>query len=350
MNHDYLSEDLSCLVDALEELGFSGSTILVTGVTGLIGSLIARSICTYNKNHEVKIHCIGMARDAKKTSKTFEKELSDSDIAPYISFIYQDITMPVPPDVTCDYIIHTANATASKFFITNPVEVIDSIYVGSREIFEFGKRAQVKGLVYLSSMEVFGQVFEEKRACEKDLGYIDLQNIRSCYSEGKRLVECMAASYAHEYGVPVKVARLAQTFGAGVPSTDNRVFAQFARAALKGDNIILHTKGQSYGNYCYTTDTIRAILMLLKTGVNGEVYTVVNEETTRSIYEMACMVADEFSEGKSSVEFDIPEENKFGYAPDTKLKLSSAKLNALGWKAKYSLKEMYERMIPDLVE
>ena len=177
-----------------------------------------------------------------------------------------------------------------------------------------------------------------------------MQNVRSCYSEGKRLVECLAASYAHEYGLPVKVVRLAQTFGAGIPSTENRVFAQFARAALKDEDIVLHTKGLSLGNYCYTTDVIRAILLLLKTGANGDVYTVVNEETTQSIYDMACMVAENFSNGKSKVVFDIPESNEFGYAPYTRLKLSSAKMNSLGWNAKYNLKEMFERMMPDLKE
>ena len=343
-------EDLCVISAYLKEKQFSGSTIMVTGATGLIGSIIIKGIVEYNKENDEKIFCIGLARSPEKVKMIFEDELGSDGSVANVSFLYQDIRDSIVDSVKCDYVIHTANSTTSKYFITNPVEVIDSIYAGSKNIFDFAVRSKVKGLVYLSSMEVFGQVFEEKRVGENDLGYIDLQNVRSCYSEGKRLVECLAASYAHEYGLPVKVARLAQTFGAGVPSTENRVFAQFAKSAIKGEDIVLHTNGLSCGNYCYTTDVIRAIFLLLKAGKNGDAYTIVNEETSRSIYEMASMVAENFSDGKSKVVFDISEGNEFGYAPQTKLKLSSAKMNSLGWNAKYNLKEMFERMLPDLKE
>ena len=59
-------------------------------------------------------------------------------------------------------------------------------------------------------------------------------------------------------------ARLAQTFGAGVPFSDNRVFAQFAKSALNKTDIILHTMGQSEGNYCYTADAVYGIFVLCK--------------------------------------------------------------------------------------
>lgn len=162
------------------------------------------------------------------------------------------------------------------------------------------------------------------------------------------MAELLCKSYAMEYNVPVKIARLAQTFGAGVMKNENRVFAQFARSAIRGENIILHTSGTSMGNYCYTTDVIRAIILLLKKGENGDVYTVVNEETTRKIVDMAQMVANEFSDGKSKVVFDIPEGNEYGYAPDTQMRLSAEKIKKIGWEPEVPLKEMYRRMIPYL--
>ena len=88
--------------------------------------------------------------------------------------------------------------------------------------------------------------------------------------------------------------------------------------------------------------------MLLQEGKNGDVYTVVNEETTRTIAEMAQMVAEKFSNGKSKVVFEIPEGNQFGYAPDTKMHLNSQKLRKLGWRPEISLEEMYRRMLPEL--
>ena len=64
------------------------------------------------------------------------------------------------------------------------------------------------------------------------------------------MCECLCSAYASEYQLPVKIARLAQTFGAGVNPSETRVFAQFARSLIHGEDIILHTEGKSYGNYC----------------------------------------------------------------------------------------------------
>lgn len=77
------------------------------------------------------------------------------------------------------------------------------------------------------------------------------------------MIECMCVSYGSEYGVPVKIVRLSQTFGPGVSYEDGRVFAQFARAAIENKNIVLKTKGETYRNYCYTRDAVIGILCVL---------------------------------------------------------------------------------------
>lgn len=343
-----LQQDLKILASYVERIDMAGSTIMVTGVTGLIGSLITKGIIEYNKTHNEKINIVGIARSPIKVNDVFSNEYNEREEICHVRFVYQDICDKIPDDITCDYIIHTASATASKFFTTNPVEVIDSIYTGTRQVLEYGKSNNVKGIVYLSSMEVFGQVNSMHRIHESELGYLDIQNTRSCYSEGKRLAECMCKCYAQEYNIPVKVARLAQVFGPGISKEENRVFAQFAKNAIRGEDIILHTEGRSMGNYCYTVDAIKALFLLLKKGENGNVYTVVNEDTTRTIADMAQLVAENLSEGRSKVIFDIPKENQYGYAPETKMKLSSKKLRELGWKPETGLLEMYERMVLDL--
>ncbi len=334
---NYLEEDLQKLSAYIKEKNFENSRVLITGATGLIGSLCVKA---FLKSGD--IHVIGLARNSDKVKSMFPEDKN-------LSFVYQDIISPLSDEIECDYIVHTANSTTSKYFMTNPVEVIESIYTGTKQVLNYALKHKVKGIVYLSSMEVFGEVHTEARLSEEQLGYLDIQNIRSCYSESKRLAELLCKSYAEEYGLPVCVARLAQTFGAGIPKSENRVFAQFARSSVMGRNIVLHTNGQSMGNYCYTTDVIKALILLLKEGKKGEAYTVVNEETTRTIKEVAQMVAENFSDGCSKVIFDIPENNRYGYAPATKMKLSSKKLRELGWKPEFSLKEMFERMIPDLM-
>lgn len=348
MRSVFLQEDLNILAETIHELGFSGSKLLVTGATGLIGSLCVKAAVEHNRHYSEPVHVIAMVRSLEKARRIFADEMSENMVIPCVSFLEQDVTEALPETLCCDYIIHTANPTSSKFFITNPVEVIDSIYQGTKRVLDHAVMHPLSGMIYLSSMEVFGRVDTDERRHESELGYLDIYNVRSCYSEGKRHAELLCKCYAAQHRVPVTVARLAQTFGAGIPATENRVFAQFARSAVNGQDIVLHTRGQAVGNYCYTRDTVRALFLLLKKGVAGEGYNVVNEETTRTIAEMAELVAEQFSGGRSRVVFDIPEENTFGYAPDTKLHLSAEKLNSLGWKAEVGLEEMYRRMLPEL--
>ena len=162
------------------------------------------------------------------------------------------------------------------------------------------------------------------------------------------MAENICYSYYEEYGVPIKIARLAQTFGTGVLPSDRRVFSQFAKAVREGTDIILHTKGHSMGNYCGISDAVLGIITILENGANGEAYNVVNESNTMTIRQMAELVADKIADGKIRVVYDIAEDNQYGYAADTSLRLSSRKLRALGWEPKESLEEMYTQLVGEL--
>lgn len=248
-----------------------------------------------------------------------------------------------------DYIIHCAAPTKSAYMMTNPVEVIGAIVNGTEHILSVAEQCKAKSVVYLSSMEVYGQIScpKGKRITENEMGYLDAAEIRSCYPIAKIMAENLCHSYYAEYGVPVKIARLAQTFGRGIRPDDKRIFAQFANAVRTGTDIVLHTAGSSVGNYCDMDEVVDAILFLLHKGVNSEAYNVVNEENTMRICEMAELVARKVAGGNIKVSYDIPKGNPYGYAPDTGLKLSGEKLRRLGWEAKCSLEDMYRKMLHD---
>ncbi|MBD5157463.1 MAG: NAD-dependent epimerase/dehydratase family protein [Butyrivibrio sp.] len=343
----YLSEDLENIAESslpFEEL--YGSAVLVTGATGLVGSQAVKALLTMNRLKNAGIKVLAMVRSEEKARRTYEGFESED-----LSFLVQDVTEPIDASVSADYIIHTASPTSSKFFVEKPVETIKMAVDGTDNILSFAARTKAKGVVYLSSMEVYG-VTDPGLSCvrESDLGYIDILNVRSSYSEGKRICECLCASYAKEYGVPVRIARLAQTFGAGIPYEENRVFAQFAKSAINKTDIVLHTEGNSVGNYCYTRDVIKAVLLLLIRGEAGEAYTVTNEESNTTIKGMAQMVADRIAGGGIKVVFDIPKDAlTYGYAPDVKMQLNADKLRSLGWEPEIGLCETYERMIGSML-
>ena len=206
-------------------------------------------------------------------------------------------------------------------------------------------------LVYLSSMEEYGVPYQPGEVMTEDkIGVVNHLNVRSCYPEGKRMCECMCAAYASEYGVETKIVRLAQTFGAGIPLTDNRVSMQFAKSVVEGKDIVLHTEGKSVSNFCYLSDAIAGILTVAAKGEKGEAYNVCNDVETRSIYEIAGLVAEVVAGGRIGVIIDVPEGTNLGYAPDNTMRLCSDKLKGLGWIPMVSMEEGYRRLINYLNE
>lgn len=314
------------------------SSFLITGATGLIGSTMIHCLLALDK----KIKIIAPLRNRAKAEGMFSTEelehitIIECDIVKYDYSKISDV----------DYIVHCAAPTASKFFVEYPVETFDIIYNGTKVLLDYAKEHPVKGFVYLSSLEVYGEIHDDSIPVTEDMqGYLDVMSVRSSYPMAKRAAENICCLFANEYDVPVMVARLTQTTGAGVAKDDNRVIAQFARLASHGQDIILHTKGESARPYCYTTDAVSAILYILIRGKEGEAYNVANAETYISARAMADYLRDEFN---SEISVKLELNNNMGYAPVTKIKLSTTKLLSLGWKPQYNQYNMFNRLIDSI--
>lgn len=313
-------------------------TILVTGASGLIGTLVLQSLSAANSFHNLGLLLYGT------TYRTRPQNITS------VKYISQDVRNPIEFRGQLDYIIHCAAVTDSINMINCPVENIQTSVCGTDHILSLARNKSCKSVVYLSSMEVYGAVpFSEKLVTEEQSGFINLFNPRSCYPGGKRLCEMLCHAYWHEYHVPVKIARLSQSFGPGVSLKDKRVFMQFIMSVINKKDIVLHTDGTSYGNYCYTSDTVRAILLLLFNGKNGEAYNVCNENSTVTIKDMAELVAQKIACNRISVVTKSLTNDTTGYAPKNGLRLSSQKLRQLGWEPEFSLEESYSRMLAELL-
>lgn len=322
---------------------FQNKTIAVTGATGLVGKGIVRVLLQANKEYKLGCSVLAFVRNIEKAKQLFE----DDDA---LNIIKQDVLLPVPEEIKADYLIHGASITASRMMVEQPVETIMTTIEGTRNMMEFAKRCEMDGVVYLSSMEAYGSFdANHGEVKEYDLGYVDLTNVRSSYPEGKRMAECLCTAYANEYHVNVKIARLAATFGAGISKDENRVFAQFAKSILNGEDIILHTKGDKANCYCYISDAVAALLLLLTRGESGQTYNVANMETFCSIREMAEIFLELDGTQKSQLRIEIPENlASLGYAPTSILKLNSEKLLALGWKPQKNMKDMAYRLLESM--
>ena len=316
------------------------TTFLITGATGLIGSTLIHCLIALNK----QVNIIAPVRDIVKAQKLYEEKEHES-----IRFIECDLlTFDYSQLANIDYIIHCAAPTSSKFFVERPVDTVEIIIEGTKVLLDYAARNRIKGFVYLSSLEIYGTILDDTQAVTEDVqGYLDPMSVRSSYPMAKRAAETLCCLYVKQYGVPVKVARLTQTTGAGLMKDDNRIIAQFARWAANGQDIVLHTTGEAARPYCYTTDAISAILYILLRGEAGEAYNVANEDSYISAREMAEFLRDNFN---STIKVKIELNNNKGYAPVTKLRLSSQKLGNLGWYPRMGLKDILEKIISAINE
>ena len=312
---------------------FCGKTVYITGATGLIGSNLVERILSCSKAQVV----VQVSDEAKARRK----------FGGAVEYVVCDLTTKSPYPESVDFIIHCANPTSSKFFVTNPVETINTAVNGTMNMLEFAREKGVEAFVFLSTMEVYGNPQKGHKVTENEGGSFDSAVVRNCYPLSKQTCESLCAAYTSEYGVHTRVLRLTQTFGPGVDYHDGRVFAEFARCAIEKKNIVLKTKGETERDYLYTDDAVSAILTVLLNGKDGEIYTAANEETFCSIYEMAKLVADM---GDVDVLIEEQDISKMGYANTLHMDLDTSKLRNLGWRPQVGLEEAYRRLIRSMKE
>ena len=324
-----------------------GKTVLVTGATGLIGFNLISALAYEQLYKGISLKILALVRNQSKAEERFHEILA---AGASLDFVLGDLDHIPEIDTHADFIIHGGSPTASKYFAEHPVETITANLNGAQHLLELAKRNQSEGFVFLSSMEVYGGIHQHEKVDEHHASFIDTMVPRSSYPEVKRMVESLCACYAEEYHVPAKVIRLTQTFGAGVRKEDNRVFAQFARSAMKHENIVMFTRGGTERMYLYTADAVTAILTVLLLGKGGEAYNAANEQAYCSIKEMADTVANlpvirEKFNGPVAVVIDESKNNGKLYPPELYMNLDTEKLRACGCEAQYDLKSMFSRMI-----
>ena len=338
---DALKVDFEGINNALLRV-LAGKTLVISGATGFVGSLLARLVIWANDARGLGCDLVLCARKAEKLEVVMPGLAGRSDVATEDV----DFSSPCEPfSCAFDYLVHTAAITSSKMMVKHPADVLDVSINGAKWALESTRMHPGSKAVLLSSMEACGSFDAPTDAYEDTMGAIDMTSVRSCYPEGKRVSELMCLAYASQYGVNAVIGRLAQTFGAGVLPSEGRVFKQLAESAMDDKPIVLHTDGMSEGNYVYSTDALAAILILLEKGKTGQTYNVANEACHTTIRGMAELVARKFGGDGCSVIVEGQGALKFGYAEPTRMTLRSDKLRELGWEPKVGLEEAYGRLI-----
>lgn len=317
----------SCEWLNLEDL--RDATVLITGGTGLVGFNLLQELARVKASLNIRI--FALVRNTEKAQRVFAPFLDQ------VELVCGDVREELTLSDSIDFIIHGASITSSKMFVENPVETIMTSFMGIRNMLELGRKKNVRSMVFLSSMEVYGVSKDDALLTEADVGYLNPLSIRSSYPESKRMSESLCVAYAKEYGVPVKIARLAQTFGPGMQPEDKRAIVQFLQSALSQKDIEIKASGESTRMYLYTFDAVSGLVTLLLHGENAAAYNVANKDTYCSVRTLAESIVKVVG-GNSRVLVNTgTEEERRIYPPDSFLRLDTSKLEALGWRASYDL-------------
>lgn len=301
---------------------FNDKTILISGGTGFIGSFITNVFRYRNEKYKSNVRIISLSRRGGTSDNTVE----------YLKF---DINKPVSYTGTVDYILHLASHTHPKQYGEDPVGTITTNVIGCNNLL---KLAVEKKAVFLlaSSVEIYGQGCKEPMD-EHYFGYLDCNIARNGYNEAKRTCETLCQSYKKQYGIEVKIARLARVFGAD-KKNDTKAMSQFIEKAVAGEDIILKSKGNQRFSYCYVADAASGILKVLLDGENGEAYNVSDEDDGLTLGKyaeyMACLA-------NKKVVYQIESDEATSRA--SYALLDSSKLKKIGWEPLYEVKEGLER-------
>lgn len=308
------------------------SKTLVTGAAGFLGSHMAAALIAQNKR------VIGL--DNLSTGKVDHiRKLKDTE---RFDFVICDVTdpsvllLPQLSDITEIY--HLASPASPKFYQSLPFDTIAVNTIGTKHMLELARRNDAK-LVFSSTSESYGDPLVHPQN-EQYRGNVNTWGPRACYDEAKRLGEVYCYEFFHRYGIPVKVARIFNTYSAGLRNDDGRVISNFVTQAIAGEHLTVYGDGSQTRSFCYVDDTILGLrLMMEKDTANGEIINIGNP-VEHTIMEAARLVI-RLSGSRSGISLlPLPEDDPKVRCPDI-----AKAMALLGWQPKVSLEEGLRRTI-----
>ncbi len=315
--------------------------ILITGASGMIGTVLVDALMTYNERNNANIEVCGLSRNISKLQVRFG-HWHDNNL---LTFLEQDISAGLDTKgVAFDYIIHAASNTHPKEYSGDPVGTITTNVFGTYHLLEYAKKHRNCRVVLLSTVEVYGENRGDVDTFAEDYcGYINCNTVRAGYPESKRVSEALLQAYGAQYDVDSVSVRLCRVYGPTLEKDDSKALTQFIHKAVNGEDIVLKSEGKQFFSYIYVADAVTSILKVMLNGERGEAYNVADAASDITLKELAEHLAK--IAGKKVV-FELPDEaERKGYSTATKAILNPEKIRALGWKPMYTIFEGLENTI-----
>ena len=295
-------------------------TILVTGGGGFIGSHLCELLLSRGND----VICLDNFFTGSKNN--IRHLLSN----PAFELIRHDVTIPIELEV--DAIYNLACPASPVHYQHDPVQTIRTSILGATNMLDLARRLRIP-ILQSSTSEVYGDPKEHPQR-ETYWGNVNPIGIRSCYDEGKRCAETLFFDYHRQYGIPIKVVRIFNTYGPQMHPNDGRVVSNFIVQALKGSNITIYGDGSQTRSFCYVSDLVAGLEAMMRTPnrITGPINLGnPGEFTVRELAETIIRITG----SKSKIVYrPLPQDDPVRRKPD----ISLAK-EVLGWTPKIHLED-----------
>jgi UDP-glucuronate decarboxylase len=294
--------------------------ILITGGAGFLGSHLCDRLL--NDGHDVL--CVDNFYTSTRRNITHLLE------HPNFELLRHDVTFPLYVEV--DRIYNLACPASPIHYQRDPVQTTKTSVHGAINMLGLAKRTGAR-ILQASTSEVYGDPDVHPQP-ESYWGNVNPIGIRSCYDEGKRCAETLFFDYWRQHRMPIKVARIFNTYGPRMLPDDGRVVSNFIVQALQGNDITIYGDGSQTRSFCYVDDLVDGLIRLMES--DEEVTGPVNlgNPGEFSIKELAEKVVSLVDNGSKIVYEPLPKDDPTRRQPD----ISQAR-EVLGWEPNISLDE-----------
>jgi len=297
--------------------------IVVTGGAGFLGS----HLCDALIERGDAVICI----DNMSTGSP--ENISHLRAFDKFTLIEADICEAFEIDDTVDVVAHLASPASPASYLERPFETLSVNSTGTKNALELARRKGARFLL-ASTSEVYGDPLVHPQP-EEYRGNVSPVGERSVYDEAKRFSEAMASAYRRQYDLNVGIVRIFNTYGPRMASLDGRVVTNFIIQALSGRPLTVYGDGTQTRSFCYVSDLIRGIILMLDSHIFGPLNLGSRDE--RKIIDLAYIVKKITGSG-STIEFcDLPADDPVRRQPAI-----GRALHELGWQPTVSLMEGLE--------
>lgn len=272
----------------------AGERVFITGGTGFFGRWLLEALTWANDRLDLDL-CISVLSRSPDVSTQQAGRLT---IHPTITWHRGDVRNFAGPTGQFSFLIHLATAASEQLNRSQPLEMYDTITVGTRRVLEFAEHAGCRAMLLASSGAVYGpQPPQLDRVTETYGGGPDPNSPLSAYSEGKRVAEFICSVST----VPVKIARCFAFLGPHLPLDTHFAAGNFIRDAALGRPILVRGDGTAYRSYLYAADLVIWLLTILLEGKANRPYNV-GSDMPISIADLARLVASAGGAGRVEIQ------------------------------------------------